>query len=106
LTSGIVMEALLLEKHSTIGQKEELLKSRPQSFRYIVFNNYKIGYWVNENKGVINRGPYSTNPIFNLAIKLFFFFGVQSDFFGFSSGFIWGSFGVCSDNKKIKVPHC
>jgi plasmid stabilization system protein ParE len=50
LTSGIVMEALKLQKHPTLGQKEELLKSRPQSFRYLVFKNYKLIYWVNESR--------------------------------------------------------
>ncbi|MFA9392246.1 MAG: type II toxin-antitoxin system RelE/ParE family toxin [Prolixibacteraceae bacterium] len=54
LTSEIVLEALKLEKHPTIGQKEELLKSRPQSFRYLVFKSYKIIYWVNENKSRID----------------------------------------------------
>lgn len=53
LTSGIVHEALKLEKHPTIGPKEELLKSRPQPFRYLVFKNYKIVYWVNDNKSRI-----------------------------------------------------
>jgi plasmid stabilization system protein ParE len=35
LTSDIVMEAFKLEKSPAIGQKEEILKSRPQSFRYL-----------------------------------------------------------------------
>lgn len=50
LTSEIVQEALKLEQHPAIGQKEKLLKSRPQSFRYLVFKNYKIIYWINESK--------------------------------------------------------
>ncbi len=53
LTSGIVQETLKLEKHPTLGQEEELLKSRPQLFRYLVFKNYKIIYWINENKSRI-----------------------------------------------------
>lgn len=53
LTSGIVQETLKLEKHPTLGQEEELLKSKPQFFRYLVFKNYKIIYWINENKSRI-----------------------------------------------------
>jgi len=66
LISGIVQEALKLEKHPTLGQKEELLKSRPQSFRYKVFKNYKIVYWVNENKSrveIVDVFDTRQNPV-------------------------------------------
>lgn len=39
-----------LEKNPKIDQIEELLKSRPQEFRYLVHTNYKIIYWINEDK--------------------------------------------------------
>ncbi|MBN1927282.1 MAG: type II toxin-antitoxin system RelE/ParE family toxin [Prolixibacteraceae bacterium] len=54
LTSAIARETLKLEKYPTNGQQEGLLKSRPQSFRYLVFKNYKIIYWINENKSRVD----------------------------------------------------
>lgn len=50
LTQTIVKETFKLSKHPKIGQKEDLLKSRSQSFRYLVVKNYKIIYWINESK--------------------------------------------------------
>ena len=53
LTDGIYNEALKLEKQPEIGQIEELLKNRKEKFRYLVFNNYKIIYWINNLEGEI-----------------------------------------------------
>jgi plasmid stabilization system protein ParE len=50
LTKGIIQETLKLQHHPNIGQEEKLLKSRNQAFKYLVHKNYKIIYWINENK--------------------------------------------------------
>lgn len=66
LTTEIVSEALKLEKQSSIGQIEELLKHRDQSFRYLVYKNYKIIYWTNKNKSrieIIDIFDTRQNPI-------------------------------------------
>jgi hypothetical protein len=47
---GIIATTFILEKNSKIDQIEELLKSRPQEIRYLVHTNYKIIYWINEDK--------------------------------------------------------
>jgi plasmid stabilization system protein ParE len=53
LVSGIAKETLKLKKHPTIGQKEELLKNRPEEFRYLVYKNYKIIYLIHSDKNTI-----------------------------------------------------
>ena len=50
LINEIVNASLELEKSPLIGQKELLLKDRIQEFRYLVYNNYKIIYWINSQK--------------------------------------------------------
>lgn len=47
LILGIENKTTILKTRPNIGQKEELLKKRKQEFRYLVFKNYKIIYWVN-----------------------------------------------------------
>lgn len=47
LTIGIIEKTFILSTRPKVGQKEELLKDRKQEFRYIVFKNYKIIYWIN-----------------------------------------------------------
>lgn len=47
LVNGIVDSTIGIEKHPEIGQIEIGLKHRKQEFRYIVFKNYKIVYWIN-----------------------------------------------------------
>lgn len=39
-----------LDKNPRIGPTEELLKDRIQEFRYVVVSNYKIIYYLNEDK--------------------------------------------------------
>lgn len=53
LTIGIAKETLKLKKQPEIGQIEELLIDRPNNFRYLVFKNYKIIYWVNKKENRI-----------------------------------------------------
>ena len=50
LTDGIYKETLKLEEQPEIGQIEELLKNRKQDFRYLVYKNYKIIYWINKRE--------------------------------------------------------
>lgn len=47
LIHGIVDATIGIEKQPEIGQVELDLKHRKQEFRYLVFKNYKIVYWVN-----------------------------------------------------------
>ena len=54
LIIGIIDKTILLESSPFIGQKEELLANYPQDFRYLVFKNYKIIYWVNQDKSRID----------------------------------------------------
>jgi plasmid stabilization system protein ParE len=46
----LIEKSLELEKNPFIGQKELLLEKRMQEFRYLVCKNYKIIYWVNQEK--------------------------------------------------------
>jgi hypothetical protein len=50
IVDGIYNETLKLKTQPEIGQIEELLESRSQNFRYLVFKNYKIIYWINNDK--------------------------------------------------------
>jgi len=53
LISGIVHETARLKTKSYIGQIEQLLVEQGQAFRYLVYKNYKVIYWINENKSRI-----------------------------------------------------
>ncbi len=53
LINGIVDATIGLEKQPRIGQVEELLNDRKEDFRYLVYKNYKILYWVNIEKNRI-----------------------------------------------------
>ncbi|MBU2526821.1 MAG: type II toxin-antitoxin system RelE/ParE family toxin [Bacteroidetes bacterium] len=49
LINGIVDSTIGIEKQPEIGQVETSLKHREQEFRYLVFKNYKIVYWINDD---------------------------------------------------------
>lgn len=53
LVNGIYNEALKLKIQPRIGQEEEFLKNRKQEFRYLVYKNYKVIYWINEEENRI-----------------------------------------------------
>ncbi len=53
LVNGIYNETLKLKNQPKIGQIEDLLKHRKQGFRYLVFQNYKIIYWINNKENRI-----------------------------------------------------
>ncbi|RKE94666.1 type II toxin-antitoxin system RelE/ParE family toxin [Ichthyenterobacterium magnum] len=97
LVNGIYNEALKLKSQPEIGQPEELLKNRKQEFRYLVYKNYKVICWINneENRIEIND-VFDTrqNPIRKILnyiwigittlmvflISRFFFLGSEEDF--------------------------
>ena len=65
LIEGIINQSTKLEKNSFIGQKELLLVDRPQEFRYLVYKNYKIVYWINVDKNrieIVNIFDCRQNP--------------------------------------------
>lgn len=47
LVIGITRETSKLKKQPTMGQAEELLENDLRVFRYLIFKNYKIIYWIN-----------------------------------------------------------
>ena len=47
LIYGIIAATLSLDKQPEIGQVEDNLTERSQQFRYLIFKNYKIVYWIN-----------------------------------------------------------
>lgn len=54
IIKGIVEDTLKLSSQPYIGAKEPLLEDRKQEFRYLVYKNYKIIYWHNEEKNRID----------------------------------------------------
>ena len=50
IIDGIYYETCKLQKQPKIGQIEELLINRKQEFRHLIFKNYKIIYWINEEE--------------------------------------------------------
>ncbi len=53
LVLGITKETFKLKEQPEIGQKEELLENQLKDIRYLIFKNYKIIYWINEEKNWI-----------------------------------------------------
>ena len=47
ITEGIVNETDILENNPYIGQIEDSLKDRTKEFRYLIYSNYKVIYWIN-----------------------------------------------------------
>ena len=65
LVDNIIDKSLELKKNPLIGQKELLLSDRFQEFRYLVYKNYKIVYWVNQEKQrieIVNLFDCRQNP--------------------------------------------
>jgi toxin ParE1/3/4 len=50
LVFEITQAVIKLQKQPNIGQLEVLLLDRKEDFRYLVCSNYKIIYWVNNDK--------------------------------------------------------
>lgn len=65
LINNIINKTILLKTQHYIGQKEELLSNRTEVFRYLIYKNYKIIYWVNIKKSridIINIFDTRQNP--------------------------------------------
>ena len=54
LIQKIIDATIILENNPKAGRKEELLKDRPQEFRFIIVKNYKILYWVDYTVSIIS----------------------------------------------------
>ncbi|MGB0166946.1 MAG: type II toxin-antitoxin system RelE/ParE family toxin [Luteibaculum sp.] len=48
LVTAIITETLQLRKKPKIGQVEPLLDHRENEFRYLLYKNYKVIYWINQ----------------------------------------------------------
>ena len=53
LVIGITKETLKLKSNPGIGQKEALLNNDSKEFRYLVYKNYKIIFFVNDENSTI-----------------------------------------------------
>ena len=53
IVKGIIKEPSKLITTPLAGQEEELLKHRKIQYRYIIYNNYKVIYSVEKEKGLI-----------------------------------------------------
>ena len=49
LVDSIYNKVEQLKNQPKIGQVEELLNERKEGFRYLVYKNYKIIYWINSS---------------------------------------------------------
>lgn len=50
ITKELAKSAEILIESPRLGKLEELLKERPQKFRYLVSSNYKLIYWINSDE--------------------------------------------------------
>ena len=50
LIEGILTSVEKLVKFPKLGQEEQQLCDEPQGFRYVIYKQYKIIYWLNESK--------------------------------------------------------
>jgi len=65
LIDEIIIASMELSKNPFVGQKELLLTARVQEFRYLVCKNYKLIYWVNQEKRrieIVNVFDCRQNP--------------------------------------------
>lgn len=61
----IIKKSISLESSPTIGQIEPLLIERREKFRYLIHQNYKMIYWINEDLNrieVVNLFDCRQNP--------------------------------------------
>lgn len=66
MVNEIINETLILKYQPQVGQIEELLKSKKEEFRYLVYKNYKIIYWINYKKHqieIIDVFDIRQNPV-------------------------------------------
>lgn len=65
IANGIVNQTIDLDKNPQIGQGEEGLKDKIREFRYLVYTDYKIIYYINKKaKRIIIANIFDTrqNP--------------------------------------------
>ena len=65
LIDEIIETSIELSKNPFVGQKELLLTGRIQEFRYLVCKDYKLIYWLNQEKGrieIVNVFDCRQNP--------------------------------------------
>ena len=53
IVNGIVDESIRLTHSPNIGQLELLLTERKEVYRYLVYSNYKIIYWIKKDTNSI-----------------------------------------------------
>lgn len=53
IVNGIVDQTIDLDKNPEIGQIESFLKDKVREFRYLVYSNYKIIYYINKKSELI-----------------------------------------------------
>ena len=53
ITKEISIETKILASQPYLGQIEESLTDRTKEFRYLIYSNYKIIYWINLDKNQI-----------------------------------------------------
>ena len=53
LTNKIIERVDILIENPYAGRKEDLLSDYTEGYRYLVIENYKIIYWINNNIAVI-----------------------------------------------------
>jgi toxin ParE1/3/4 len=49
IVDSIVDSTKILKIQPKIGQVEELLKNRTKEYRYLIYKNYKIIYWIEKS---------------------------------------------------------
>jgi|TARA_R110001583_G_C5473648_1_gene393089 plasmid stabilization system protein ParE len=47
LINGIIDTTIGIDQQPEIGQIENTLNNRKQEFRYLIYKNYKVVYWIN-----------------------------------------------------------
>lgn len=65
LVVDIIDKSISLENSPYIGQVEPLLQERKEQFRYLIYKNYKLIYWINETLSrieIINLFDCRQNP--------------------------------------------
>lgn len=66
LVRGLITSTEILKEQPFIGKKEVLLSHKSEGFRYLVYKNYKIIYWINhieQRVEVVDVFDTRQNPI-------------------------------------------
>lgn len=54
IVTGVIIETQKLVRNPFMGQKEILLEDRSEIYRYLLCGNYKVIYYVEEQKNLIH----------------------------------------------------